>query len=142
MQRWPSWERVEAAIAARNLGQPPPGARAVVDFEDFLGNWKDSKGNTIKVSLPDADESQDVLKIAMAPEGKRREIVVLLAKIPEVLGGFKWGRYRLDFQLSHTERLIWIEQATDPNWDMSGEDRIWARVVDLREPFGVRAIWT
>ena len=126
---WPSWEEVS--------GMAPPGARAVCDFEDFLGDWTDNYGTRIKVIecervSPGSDDK--VLKISMFPKEEEREIAQLLRAIPGELFGFSWGRYSLDFHHSHTFRLTWVAQATDPEDDLSADDRIWFRAKSEPEP--------
>ena len=127
---WPSWEEVS--------GQAPPGAMAVCDLEDFLGDWTDSENGT-RITVSECERlspgpGDKVLKISMLPKGEKQEKVQLLRAIPGELGGFVWGRYSLDFHHSHTFRLTWVAQATDPEDDLSADDRIWVRAKSEPKP--------
>jgi hypothetical protein len=111
---WPTWEEVNC--------------HAVVDFEDFLGKWKDDKGSLIVVARPGPDESQNILNVTITPLGKRRDIQVALTKLPNNLGGYMCGLYgRFDFHNSHSEKLVWLFEPKEGFAGVAAEDRVWVR---------------
>jgi len=107
----PTARRIGAGAQPGLAAAPPPRAERRVELATFLGSWTDPEGNLVQVgwashaACGSAGEAVS-LDVRLIPRGDSKKPIPI--KVTQEDGeGFSCGRFRLDTEKSHPDRLVW-----------------------------------
>ena len=103
--------------------------RAVVDLENFLGQWNIDGCQAVLVRRS-IDQRPSVLNVISLPEMDDCKPLTLRAASGGRIGDFECGEFNLAFNHSHTGKLIWIGKQDAINPRDAGRVVCWNRICE------------